>query len=306
MESTIMNDHVSEYGLSNQESLHVSFQCSEYYAYAINNKGIIKPVTKHDKKCYGQAYTGQEFTCTEFGTPIDSTANEIYSMANDCCNEIRSSSGAFPIIRRPINIMISGSKVVYGTQSHNEELLNIDFKIIGGALDEIMKHPWSHQEEIEGKRILRIERLQQGCTLQAQFLVINQPDKLIRPTITDCPSFLEVACIRFDHTDGITTNYFITSVEVIEIVEFLIGNNIQDSVRKLKERSRIRSNLAALWFQNLSDLGPMILRFENQIRRYNSRNPKTVLKYRKLLEWENLGYALWKALLFYCICVSAK
>lgn len=182
----------------------------------------------------------------------------------------------FRIIRRSVRMADTTVNDVYDSQSN---LLSIDLRIIGGALEEILSYPWSPIELKEGRRTLRIERFQKGCMLQAFFLIIQRPTSLMPQGTRNQNNYLEVSCIRFDHRNGDAKNYFITSAEVIDIVEFLIGNKTLSSILKWKERGRIRSNLAPLWFKNWSNLGPMHLRFENQIRRYNSRNPHTMLKY---------------------------
>lgn len=41
--------------------------------------------------------------------------------------------------------------------------------------------------------------------------------------------------------------YYITSVEVVEIVELLIGNQFRDAAERRKERGRVRSNLVPFW-----------------------------------------------------------
>lgn len=234
------------------------------------------------------------------------------SQTNDTCptlkrkfliNRISSDSQRPEIIRRPANILITGSNATYLSQAQSQMFLSIDLRIDKGPLDGILVHPWSDQEVLEGRRIMRIQRFQQGCTLHAHFSAAQPTQNLIRTSTPKNPNCLEVSCIRYDHTDGVKTKFFITSVEVIEIVEFLIGKNSVNSILKWKERGRIRSNLASLWFKSWCDLGPIQLRFESQIRRYNSRNPNTTTKYMRVLQWVNLEYALRKALLFYCVHV---
>lgn len=214
------------------------------------------------------------------------------------------STNEFLIIRRPINIMVSGSSIIYDSQSKDQRLLNIDLRMMGGSPEEITNQPWSYREISEGRRIIKVEREQHGCTLRVRFRVIKESERLNQEeAANDLLSYLEVSCIRFVHNDGVTTNYFITSVDVIKIVEFLIVNNQLNSALKWRERGRIRSNLAPLWFKNWTELGPMHLPFEKRIRRFHSRSPPKMLKYVRLLLWVNLGYALSKALLFYCVCM---
>lgn len=208
----------------------------------------------------------------------------------------------YPIIRRPINIMVTGSKISQDFQSQNQRLLNIRLSIIGDSLQETFRKPWSRHEMLEGRRIVIVEREQHGQTLKAHFRVIQEPMSLRQEEKSDHATYLQVSCIRFDHIDGSKTNYFITSVDVIKIVEFLIVNKHLNSTLKWRERGRIRSNLAPLWFNNWSEFGPMHLPFEKKIPRYHSRSAHKMLKYVRLLLWVNLEHALSKALLFYCVC----
>lgn len=206
------------------------------------------------------------------------------------------------IIRRPINFKVLGSSITYDSETKDLNLLNIDLKVTGSCLEDVLNPPWSYHEVLEGRRFIRVERFQHGSALHVHFLVVHDHMRSMQGGMSDLSSYLEVACIRFDHADGDTTNYFVTSVDVIKIIELLIANNTFNSATKWKERGRIRSNLAPLWFKNWSDLRPMHLHFEDHIRRFSSRKSYQMSKYTRLLPWVNLGYALSKAMLFYCLC----
>lgn len=210
-----------------------------------------------------------------------------------------------PIIRRPVNIMVFGPSVINDSQFQNQNLLDIDLRIVGDSFEDVLTHPWSHHETLEGRRIIKIEREQSGCTLKAHFLIKHGQMHSSRGKDGNS-KHLEVSCIKFDHEDGITAKYFITSVDVIEIVEFLIDNTTLNSALRWKERGRIRSNLAPLLFKTASELGPMHLPFENQIQKYKSRKTHRILKTSRLLLWVDLGYALWKALRFYCVFMPVE
>lgn len=205
----------------------------------------------------------------------------------------------FPIVRRPTNIKVSDSNVNFDYQHQNRKFFKIDLTLIGYSLEEILSHSWSPQEALEGRRIIRKEKEQQGCTLNVHFRVIRRGRMYSEVGKKDHSKYLEVSCIRFDHAHFNTTNYFITSVDVIGIVEFLVDHNTLNSALKWRERGRIRSNLAPLWFKNWSDMESMHLQFENLIRRVHSQNSCRVSKFARLLLWLNLEYALSKALLFY-------
>lgn len=96
--------------------------------------------------------------------------DSIYDQANSI-----SEKQNINIIRRPTNIMVCGTNIAYGAQPQNQEFFNIDLRIVGAALEEIIVNPWDEVEGIEGRRMIRIERSQQGCILQAHFRVIQSP-----------------------------------------------------------------------------------------------------------------------------------
>lgn len=228
-------------------------------------------------------------------TPIE------HSNKTNCASNLTN----YEIIRHPVNIMVAGSYFDYGTEFQDQKFQSIDLSIVGGTFQEIMNQPWSAYELKEGKRIIRIERFQNQCTLLAKFQIISRPVILTQREMPESSNFLEVACIRFDHTDGESSDYFITSVEVIKIVEYLVGNKASNSIHMRKERGRVRSNLAPLWFKTWSHLSPL-LHFENQIERSKSQYPLTTLRSMRVLLWSHLGYALRKAMLFYCVCLPTE
>lgn len=249
-----------------------------------------------------------ESSSEEYNKPQNFTSDFARSQAEENFSQtsLNSNFRQYLIVRRPINVLVTNCSVANRKQEQNNKLLDINFKMIGGDLDDVLSYPWCSREIVEGRRVMRVQRLQHESALKAYFLIVEFPMHLSKRTISGHHNFLEVSCIRFVSSDSVRTDYFITSVQVIEIIEFLIGNRAINSAVQWKERCRVRSNLASVWFKDWSLLGPIHLGFENQIQRYNSQNPHTKLKYVRLLRWSNLEYALQKALLFYCVFMPTE
>jgi hypothetical protein len=109
--------------------------------------------------------------------------------------------------------------------------------------------------------------------------------------------------------------YYITSVEVVKIVELLIGTGLQDSQERRRERGRIRSNLVPFWSRKsistrLSNQdirsSPTIdanvdfrVELATRIMSYDIRKPRGFDKEVRILKWEKLVPALMRALQSY-------
>ncbi|AOA60441.1 Hypothetical protein PP7435_CHR1-1388 [Komagataella phaffii CBS 7435] len=112
--------------------------------------------------------------------------------------------------------------------------------------------------------------------------------------------------------------YYITSVEVIRIIEFLTENHlIQDIQAKRRERSCLRSNLVRFWSKDIvpsststmskgskpSRENDCIEELAQRIRAYKVRKPLIVDKSLRILEWSKLGPALERALQSYYVAL---
>ncbi|ANZ73577.1 BA75_00004T0 [Komagataella pastoris] len=104
--------------------------------------------------------------------------------------------------------------------------------------------------------------------------------------------------------------YYITSVEVIKIIELLVGSSsISDPQQRRKERGRVRSNLAQFWSKYLVSSSKKNMRrlslpacndeylaeLAHRINTYEIRKPRIFDKSIKILEWPRLGPALQRA-----------
>lgn len=180
------------------------------------------------------------------------------------------------------------------------EIINLDLP--KSMVDSIILQPWSDYEIAEGRRIVRIDRVQHKETIQLKFSVVN-PNIVAFPLY--CKDAVEVSCLEF-RQEGREPEYVITSVEVLKIVILLTGNRKADKCKQRFERARIRSNLIPFWNKfspNSRD------EYENKlhqdcIRRsmyYRSRKPIDVIKDVRLMRWQVLPSALERAMLFYRI-----
>ncbi|KAI0461098.1 hypothetical protein LJB42_001429 [Komagataella kurtzmanii] len=122
--------------------------------------------------------------------------------------------------------------------------------------------------------------------------------------------------------NSIGCRYYITSVEVIKIIELLIGSySTSDPLQRRKERGRMRSNLVQFWSKHLVSSSKNTMKrrsvptcnddylaeLEHRINTYDVRKPRIFDKSVKILEWSKLGPALQRALQsYYAVVLPAK
>jgi len=173
----------------------------------------------------------------------------------------------------------------------NALYLPIELHVNGASFEEICLPVWSPAEKEDRRRIIRIERVQNGHKLLANFSIVGaaneNPITLPPPPDTDV---IEVSCLECTTVsneaddqsasdddlaipihamhDGKYNQYYITSVEVIEIVELLIGTQSMDAADRRKERGRIRSNLVPFWSRK-----PISSRMQDTSSAHSSRSP---------------------------------
>ncbi|AOA62967.1 GQ67_00034T0 [Komagataella phaffii] len=100
--------------------------------------------------------------------------------------------------------------------------------------------------------------------------------------------------------NSIGCRYYITSVEVIKIIELLIGSySTSDPLQRRKERGRMRSNLLQFWSKHLVSFSKNTMKrrpvptcnddylaeLEHRINTYDVRKPRLFDKSVKILEW---------------------
>lgn len=222
----------------------------------------------------------------------------------------------------------------------NTIYLPVCLELLGANMPDICFPSWSDAEKEDGRRIVSIKRTQEGSKVIAEFSILGSakenPNPLPPPPDTDV---LEVSCLECpvlpdendDDVDGDTSRkhakvasdgscyqYYITSVEVIEIVELLLGTYGTDVVEKRRERGRIRSNLVPFWCKR-----PISSRVQDQsqtlskgsvpsnhdyrvelarrIMSYETRKPRGFDREVRILRWDKLVPALKRALLSYYV-----
>ncbi|AOA61145.1 Hypothetical protein PP7435_CHR1-1585 [Komagataella phaffii CBS 7435] len=198
---------------------------------------------------------------------------------------------------------------------------------------------WNEYELKDSRRIIRLERRFDSNEIVASFSIVGSAveNPETRPAFNPNVKVLEVSCLRcltnnnesdeencvnkdLDgrvHNmvkDSIGCKYYITSVEVIKIIELLVGSSsISDPQQMRKERGRVRSNLAQFWSKHLvsSSRKTRKQRFlptcnddyfaelVHRINTYDVRKPRLFDKSVKILEWPNLGPALQRAIQSY-------
>lgn len=188
------------------------------------------------------------------------------------------------------------------------EYLQVNLVLGGKSLEEICSVPWSKSEIKDRRRIVRIERRQRGPTIFADFSIVGSANE--HPETEPAPDdadVIEFSCLAWDRTseeDEPGTNYYITSVEVVAIVETLIQSALMEPKLRRRERGRIRLNLLNFWQKpsfHLKNTGCSDSRkaaFARLIMAYEIRKPRRFDKGFRILKFDRLGPALQKAL--YC------
>lgn len=185
----------------------------------------------------------------------------------------------------------------------------VELELLGASVEEVSAFPWSHMERSDGRRIIRVERRQLGPTISASFLVVGAADDHPEPEpAAPGVDVVEVSCLDhvLDDEDECGSTYYITSVEVVSIVELLIGTTYADLRLRRKEKGRIRLNLMPYWLKRPVSLkwGDGVCydsrgEFARRIMRYEIRKPRGFDKEVRILPWERLIAALQRALQCY-------
>lgn len=207
-----------------------------------------------------------------------------------------------------------------------------------GLEDTCFPH-WNENEVYDRRRIIRIERRQNLCNIVASFSIVGSA--VDHPEPAPCEpdvDFVEVSCLettvdenyddyetdRYDSSlkeeqhhhhkigggRGGQRQYYITSVEVIKIVELLIGSHCSDGIDRRRERGRVRSNLVPFWSRkpvsskkghSASSAVDFRIELAQRIMGYKDRKPRGFDKEVRILKWEKLVPALRRALQCYYV-----
>lgn len=239
----------------------------------------------------------------------------------------------------------SSSKPPKENQYSSAEFVPVQLHLDGAELPDICFPMWGAGELEDGRRIVRIERTQEGPNLHAKFSIVGcaneNPVPLPGGPDTDVIEVLCLQCEVMENNDEEDTNgsddtqlpllslsiysgyggryhtgyeYYITSVEVVGIVELLIGTQLAEPQERRKERGRIRSNLVPFWLKkpvslriqegrNSGHTNNKDLRYElaKRIMSYDIRRPRGFDKEVRILRWDKLIPALKRALQSYYV-----
>ena len=136
----------------------------------------------------------------------------------------------------------------------------------------------SHGEYNAGRRLVQFWKRQVGTTLHISFAGITQNDYKENTIV--------VSCIYRENVDD---EYFITSVDVIYLLEALAGNRFE-----VEEKNRIRRNLEGFKPMTISKSKSGTEEFFRVIMELPAPRPRNIEKDVKVFEWGKLKMMLEK------------
>ncbi|KAH3683320.1 hypothetical protein WICPIJ_005701, partial [Wickerhamomyces pijperi] len=210
----------------------------------------------------------------------------------------------------------------------------VELKLNNAKVEEICLPEWSSLEKEDKRRIVRLEKYQVGNKIVCDFKILGSAQENTHVCQEHSPGVdvVEVSCLEVFHKpsdesdddeepgvsghsskrsdEAAQRSFYITSVEVIRIVELLIGVDSQDLTERRRERGRIRSNLVPFWSKkpissrmsggNLNfDTNDFRVELATRIMAYETRKPRGFDKEVRILKWEKLFKALKRALQSY-------
>ncbi|OCH91818.1 hypothetical protein OBBRIDRAFT_714885, partial [Obba rivulosa] len=141
---------------------------------------------------------------------------------------------------------------------------------------------WDADELAARRRLVRFTHAQDGSVIRAAAAPLRRADCVPGDTVVSCIySADEDAC-------------FVTSVDIIALVEALIGMQL-----KLEPKNRIRRNLEGFSHTTVSKKQPSTEAFFRQIMEYGHPRPRRIQKDIKVFRWEELPQALEKLVVRY-------
>lgn len=219
--------------------------------------------------------------------------------------------------------------------------LPVNLDLIHAKVKDLCLPEWDAEEKKDERRIIRVERRQTGGKIYATFSIVgsSESNPIPEPSTNGC-DVVEVSCLEcyiqpgenLDGSDtdgseiatrvaeGVQRQFYITSVEVIKIVELLIGMDENHPKERRKERGRIRLNLVPFWSKKpicarMSPSSPgyepsagfwdFRIELAKRIMSYEVRKPRGFDKHIRILKWENLEPALRRALQSYYVEIPA-
>lgn len=239
----------------------------------------------------------------------------------------------------------------------NRDIKNspLSLKVDNASVESINSVPWTKEEQEDGRRIIRIERLQHGTRLTLNFSIVDPSSDRTSVYGEEGIDWVEVSMIKFisntsqqnsraiikeattksaghipspharnqvlPDSNGYKQNdytgvqaksekpdYFMTSVEFIEVIECLIGHKSLEHSERRKERGRIRLNLMRFWLKIplpskksllSGDHDEFVIGLALKIRKYSVSKPPGFNKEVRIMPWEKLEPAMQRALEYY-------
>lgn len=216
-------------------------------------------------------------------------------------NRTPSQAGKFLIFRQGGKLQLENVPSIVGP----EKCTRIDLSVSKLCpFESITSTCWTEFEEHDRRRIVRVSKLHNGPSMELEFLII-----LMRAAQKNHPkdeaNFIEISCLKFTDIETDNVEFLITALEVVRIVELLVWCDGKKRKLDKDEKGRIRSNLIPLWHRGFMNLGKNLTssrkEFLEHLIRYEVRKPFKITKLMRLLSWENLIFALRKAIDFYRI-----
>ncbi|KAG7810621.1 hypothetical protein KL921_003116 [Ogataea angusta] len=242
-------------------------------------------------------------------------------------------SKTYPLVRG-LNSGGSTTKPPPPDRTGRSQYLKCKLSIVDGDEESVCLPEWSEHEKEDKRRIIRIERRQRLNEVIVSFHILGSAEQETRPA-PDGVDVVEVSCLECyqsldypedDDTtvvtrggvEALSRQFYITSVEVIKIVELLIGSQSTNQKECRAERGRIRSNLVPFWSKKPisskkvtpSESGGEFVGKTNadlrnelaqRIMSYETRKPRRFDKEVRVLEWRKLVPALRRALQSYYV-----
>ena len=140
-----------------------------------------------------------------------------------------------------------------------------------------MTKDWSSEELATKRRLVQFRRAQNVSVINASFERATLVDK---PTSGSC-----ISCIRWEEKN----DYFVTSVDTILLLEFLVGVRFT-----VEEKNRIRRNLEGFRPMTVSKGKPDSEEFFKLIMGFPNPKPRNIEKDVKVFPWKILDHALKK------------
>lgn len=244
---------------------------------------------------------------------------------------------SFPLVKRPSLPGNNEKSVPIEAQSaespDNSKLIKVVLVFTNTDILSVCLTPWSNTEVAAERRFVRFTKSLNLNTLSLDASIVSYDERNPTEQTGICPTtglpYIEISCLRChclpesntNHIDALeeqqllSYKYYITSIEMIKLIEFIIGTSAetpQDLEAIRKERGRIRSNLVPFWSKwtvnsksNLDKMHDIKWRYRiemgERIMAYKYRKPRDFDKEIRVLNWENLEPALHRVLQNYYV-----